>query len=319
MEQVSVHRADEGHADGACDGFIACAGIAHAVGVTDVARDGCAAGAVSSVAEALEASRPSRCVALGVAYDGAPFAGFARQAESHVTTVQGELERVLSVLYRRAVDTVCAGRTDAGVHALGQVVSFDLTEEEFASRPLRTLMKSMNALVDERITVTCAEERPAGFSARFDATSREYRYFIATGNARPVLIARSVWHLHGAPLDVDAMNAAARLLVGEHDFKSFCVASSALHLEGEGRSTCRRVIEADVRSTHVMGTPVVEVRIVGNAFLHSMIRIIVGTLVAVGQGRRDASWVADVLAARDRTAAGETAPACGLTFWSVRY
>ena len=173
--------------------------------------------------------------------------------------------------------------------------------------------------MDERITVTCAEERPVGFSARFDATSREYRYFIATGNARPVLIARNVWHLRGAPLDVDAMNAAARLLVGEHDFKSFCVASSALHLEGEGRSTCRRVIEADVRSTHVMGTPVVEIRIVGNAFLHSMIRIIVGTLVAVGQGRRDASWIADVLAARDRTAAGETAPACGLTFWSVRY
>ena len=114
MEQVSIHRADEGHTYGARDGFIACAGIAHAVGVTDVAHDGCAAGAVFSAAEALETSRLSRCVALGVAYDGAPFAGFARQAESHVTTVQGELERALSVLYRRAVDdyTTAAARAD---------------------------------------------------------------------------------------------------------------------------------------------------------------------------------------------------------------
>ena len=258
-------------------------------------------------------------VSFTLGYNGAPFAGFARQAESHVKTVQGELERALSLLYRREVKTVCAGRTDAGVHALGQVVSFDLTEDEMRAKTPRSLQRSMNALVDDGISISAVEERPFGFSARFDARWREYHYHICTQSARPVLVMPLVWHLGGVDLDVEAMRSAASRLVGERDFKSFCMAASAHIIEADGRSTCRNVMSCDVYSEMLAGTPVVTVRVVGNAFLHSMVRTMVGTLVEVGRGKRDAAWVDDVLAARDRSAAGQNAPAAGLTFWRVGY
>lgn len=258
-------------------------------------------------------------VALTLGYNGAPFAGFARQAECHVKTVQGEIEQALKLLYRREVKTVCAGRTDAGVHARGQVVSFELTEEEFSAKPLRSLQRSMNALVDDAISISSAEERPFGFSARFDAAWREYHYHICTASARPVLIMPLVWHLGGVKLDCAAMNEAAQRLVGEHDFKSFCMAASAHIIEGDGRSTCRNVLVCEVYPEVILGEPVITVRVVGNAFLHSMVRTMVGTLVEVGRGKRSPAWVDEVLAARNRSAAGQNAPACGLTFWRVGY
>lgn len=251
-------------------------------------------------------------IALTVAYDGTPFCGFARQPGQ--LTVQGSIEQALRTLYRRDVDTVCAGRTDAGVHARAQVVSFDLSDEEFAARPARSLKRSLNALVDDRIAVTAVQEAPTGFSARFDAVERVYRYFIFTGDYRPVLMADRVWHLP-KPLDVDAMRAGAAHLIGEHDFKSFCMAVSA-----EGKPTCRNVSSIDVDCVTIAGEEnAVAIRVVGNAFLHSMVRTIVGTLAMVGRGQRDPAWVAEVLAARDRRAAGETAPAAGLYFWQVNY
>lgn len=254
----------------------------------------------------------AHAVALTVAYDGTPFCGFARQPGR--LTVQGSIEQALRTLYRRDVDTVCAGRTDAGVHARAQVVSFDLSDEEFAARPARSLKRSLNALVDDRIAVTAVQEAPAGFSARFDAVERVYRYFIFTGDYRPVLMADRVWHLP-KPLDVDAMRAGAAHLIGEHDFKSFCMAVSA-----EGKPTCRNVSSIDVDCVTIAGEEnAVAIRVVGNAFLHSMVRTIVGTLAMVGRGQRDPAWVAEVLAARDRRAAGETAPAAGLYFWQVNY
>ncbi len=261
----------------------------------------------------------TRTVALTLGYNGAPFAGFARQAEHTVTTVQGELEQALALLYRREVKTVCAGRTDAGVHALGQVVSFDLTEEEFAAKPMRALQRSMNALVDKAISISDASERPFGFSARFDAQWREYHYHICTQSARPVLVAPLAWHLGGVSLDIDAMQQAASRFVGEHDFKSFCMAASAHIIEADGRSTCRNVIACDVYPEMLVGTPVVTIRVVGNAFLHSMVRTMVGTLVEVGRGKKQPAWIDDVLAARNRSAAGQNAPAAGLTFWRVGY
>lgn len=266
---------------------------------------------------ATEAEAPeafTRTLALTLAYNGAPFAGFARQAEEHVKTVQGELESALALLYRREVKTTCAGRTDAGVHAREQVVSYDVTEEEFSARTARSLMRSLNALVDEAISISAVEEKPFGFSARFDARWREYHYHICTQSARPVLIAPLTWHLGGTELDVAAMNEAAQHLIGEHDFKSFCMAASAV-----GKPTCRNVMELEAYPETIMGMPVVTVRVVGNAFLHSMVRTIVGTLVEVGRGKRQPAWVADVLAARNRSAAGQNAPACGLVFWHVRY
>ena len=250
-------------------------------------------------------------LALEMAYDGSAFAGFAQQAGQ--LTVQGSLNEALALLYKRPVDTVCAGRTDAGVHALGQVVSFDLTDDELAGRSLESLKRSLNALIDDCAVVSDIQEKPAGFSARFDAKAREYRYFLYTGSARPVLIRDRVWHL-GRPLDLAAMRQGAHFLVGEHDFKSFCLAASA-----EGKPTCRNVISLSVGTQELLGEEVVAITVVGNAFLHAMVRTIVGTLVTVGLGKRPPQWVDEVLAARDRTRAGETAPAQGLIFWRVFY
>lgn len=258
------------------------------------------------------ADEPSHTVALTLAYDGAPFCGFARQPGQ--LTVQGSLEQALRTLYKREVPTVCAGRTDAGVHARGQVVSYDVTEDEFASRTGRSLMRSLNALIHDSMAVHAVQEAPFGFSARFDAVEREYRYYVYTLPARPVLLAGHVWHMP-KPLDLNAMRAGAAHLIGEHDFKSFCMAVSA-----EGKPTCRNVSRIDVdRISMLSEGDVVRIRVVGNAFLHSMVRTIVGTLVAVGCGRRTPDWVAEVLEARDRRAAGENAPAEGLVFWKVVY
>lgn len=252
-----------------------------------------------------------RTLSCTVAYDGAPFAGFAKQPGQ--LTVQGELEDALALLFRRPVDVVCAGRTDAGVHARGQVVSFDIDECELRDRTLHTLRRSLNALTGEGIVVRAVEERPRGFSARFDAVWREYKYFLATGDTPPVFTDRTSWHV-GPNLDIAAMERGAAHLIGEHDFKSFCMAASAV-----GKPTCRNVSEISISAEEIMGEPHRVITVRGNAFLHSMVRTIVGTLVMVGRGQRDAGWVSEVLAARDRQAAGENAPARGLVFWSVEY
>lgn len=250
----------------------------------------------------------SGSTALVVAYDGALFAGFARQPG--LATVQGRLEHALATVLRREVMTTGAGRTDAGVHALGQVVSYDAQASDPEPHRLR---RSLDALSGAGITVSEVRSARTGFSARFDATAREYRYRIVAGPVPPLFLDRFAWHC-SAPLDLDAMQAAADVLVGEHDFRSFCVAQSA-----QGKRTFRRLDAVEVATACELGESCIEVRVVGNAFLHSMVRTIVGTLVEVGTGRRDPAWVAAALAACDRAAAGPTAPACGLTLWSVDY
>ena len=252
-----------------------------------------------------------RTLSCTVAYDGAPFAGFAKQPGQ--LTVQGELEGALALLFRRPVDVVCAGRTDAGVHARGQVVSFDVDDDELRGRTLHNLRRSLNALTCEGIVVRAVDERPRGFSARFDAQWREYKYYLATGDTPPVFTDQIAWYV-GPDLDIAAMERGAAHLIGEHDFKSFCMAASAV-----GKPTCRNVSEIVISSEEILGEPHRVITVRGNAFLHSMVRTIVGTLVMVGRGQRDADWVAEVLAARDRQAAGENAPAKGLIFWSVAY
>lgn len=250
-------------------------------------------------------------IALTMAYDGATFSGFAQQPGQH--TVQGNLNDALKLLYKRSIDTTCAGRTDAGVHALAQVVSFDISDEEFTERSLDTLMRSLNALVDDSIAITTITKKQTGFSARFDARSREYRYFIYTKKVRPVLISERVWHL-GKELNLERMKEASQYLIGEHDFKSFCTAVSA-----EGKPTARYVSEIAISQEQLLGEEVVVIRVIGNAFLHSMVRTMVGTLVAVGLGKHEPSWVKEVLDACDRRAAGENAPAKGLYFWCAFY
>ena len=255
---------------------------------------------------------------MKVAYRGEAFSGFARQPEQ--LTVQGELERALEMLLRRPVETTCAGRTDAGVHARGQVVSFEVFAEELAEMDERdtqrarfaSLRRSLNAITHDDITVREIWQAEDEFSARFDATAREYRYALAVDAVPPVFMRDFSWHT--GPLDVEAMQRASRCLIGEQDFKSFCRASSAVD-----KPTCRNVMEIDFTEEERFGENLVIMHIVGSSFLHSMVRTIAGTLVEVGRGRKPESWVEEALAACDRTAAGETAPAQGLVFWEVRY
>lgn len=254
---------------------------------------------------------PERTLSLTVSYNGAPFSGFARQPGQ--LTVQGELEQALSLVFRRHMEVVCSGRTDAGVHALGQVVSFDVANDELEGRNLYSLCRSLNALTHEDITVREVEERQPGFSARFDAQWREYHYHVCLDEVPPLFMRDFSWYVHGQ-LDIDAMREAAAYLVGEHDFKSFCMAASAV-----GKSTCRNVHEISLSREMIMGEGILTIKVVGNAFLHSMVRTIVGTLVMVGRGQRKPEWVREVLEARNRAAAGENAPAAGLVFWRVQY
>ncbi len=253
----------------------------------------------------------SHTLALVVSYRGEPFCGFARQPGQ--LTVQGSLEEALVLLYRREIETTCAGRTDAGVHALGQVVSFDLTEEEFNQRTFFSLRQSLNALTHEEITVREISEKAGGFSARFDACAREYHYHLCISPTAPIFTKSTAWHV-GSDLNVADMERAAQYLLGEHDFKSFCKAISAA-----GKPTCRNVHEISFHPETILGEQILTIKVVGNAFLHSMVRTIVGTLVAVGRGQRSVEWVEEVLQARDRQKAGENAPACGLVFWRVIY
>lgn len=247
-------------------------------------------------------------VALTVAYDGAPFAGFASQPAQ--TTVQGTLNEALETCLRRTVETTGAGRTDAGVHALGQIVSFDAVGDEPDSI---SLMRSLNALAGPHLSVREVRHARTGFSARFDATAREYRYRIAMHPVPPIFTADTSWWVKGS-LDVESMRVGAAHFVGEHDFRSFCVTESAI-----GKRTFREVTEIELVAEEHLGEELLTVRVAGNAFLHSMVRVIVGTLVEVGMGRRDPEWIAEVLAACERAAAGPTAPAHGLTLWRVEY
>lgn len=243
-------------------------------------------------------------------YDGAAFSGFAEQPG--LRTVAGEVRRALETFLRRPVDLTCAGRTDAGVHAISQYVSIPAHKEELGIER-RRWMRAMVALLPEDINLVEVYHAAPGFSARFDAHARTYTYRIATGDAPP-LLTRGVTWWHRFPLDVDAMDRAAQLLVGEHDFKSFCKMASAV-----GKPTCRNVITVSFAAGSALGEEHIAFTIKGNAFLHSMVRTIVGTLVEVGAGRRSPEWVAEVLEACDRRAAGPTAPARGLCFMDVDY
>ena len=229
------------------------------------------------------------------------------------------MRTALETLLHRPVDLTCAGRTDAGVNALAQYVSLPVTRGEL-EREGRRLVSSLVALTPDDLSVRGLYKADVSFSARFDALERGYRYRVACGSARPVLSWGHTWWLRSvADLDVDAMGEAASALLGEHDFRSFCKASSAGLLEADGRSTCRRLSAVSVVRAREAGEDLVAIDVRGNAFLHNMVRVIAGTLVEVGRGHRDASWVARALAAHDRSAAGPTAPAHGLTFEWVGY
>ena len=262
------------------------------------------------MAEATEGLAAAGTIVFKLGYDGAAYSGFAEQPS--VTTVAGELRRAIETFVRRPVELTCAGRTDAGVHAIGQYVSFPALQAELEVTRTRWL-RAMDALLPRDIALGDVFHAGPEFSARFDAQARTYTYRIADRPNRPVLTRDHVWW-HRMHLDEDAMAEAAQLLVGEHDFKSFCKVASAV-----GKPTCRNVMATSFVREVEMGEEVLAFTITGNAFLHSMVRTIVGTLAEVGMHRREIAWVGEALAACHRRAAGPTAPAHGLTFIDVRY
>ncbi|MFN3258268.1 MAG: tRNA pseudouridine(38-40) synthase TruA [Ilumatobacter sp.] len=265
--------------------------------------------------EGLCASSSTRNAKLVVAYDGTDFHGFAEANDQR--TVMGDLRATIEQIVRVPVELSAAGRTDAGVHGWGQVVSGRLP----TSVDLARLQHSINRMCRPEIAVRSLDWTDDDFDARFSATSRAYRYDVWTAPVPHPVLARSSWHVPAA-LDVEAMNRAGELLLGEHDFASFCRRAKV----GPGRpekSTVRIVQRAEWRRVPLDGLDgdgaLLRFEIAATSFCHQMVRSIVGTLVEVGEGRRSASSIPATLQARDRHAAGVVAPPNGLTFWHVDY
>jgi tRNA pseudouridine38-40 synthase len=244
-----------------------------------------------------------RHIRLVVEYDGSQLHGWQRQ--DNAPTVQQHLEEALAKLLTHEVQVTGASRTDAGVHARGQVASFR-TEREI---PLHGVRRGLNSLLPAAIAVRDAAEVADDFHPRFSATSKHYRYTILMRNERSPRYRDHAWH-HPEALDVSAMHDAARALIGEHDFSAFRAAGCT------AKTTMRRV---DSIALTRLQLQLLEIDIRGNAFLRQMVRIIVGTLAEVGAGKRAPTQVAEILASKDRTKAGITAPAHGLELIEVRY
>ena len=241
-------------------------------------------------------------IALGLEYDGSRFHGFERQPDQR--TVQGEVEVALARIAASPVRVVCAGRTDARVHATGQVVHFDVA----APRPLQAWVRGTNTYLPPDVAVLWARFVDDAFHARFSAVKRRYRYVIVNRSTRPALLAgRATWIARS--LDADRMHDGAQCLSGEHDFSSFRASGC------QARRPVRRVHRIGV--TRVGEKIVIDVH--ANSFLQHMVRNIAGALVAVGTGERDPGWVASVLAARDRRMGGVTASPDGLYLAGVDY
>ena len=246
--------------------------------------------------------------ALRLEYDGGPFVGWQRQGSGR--SVQSVLEQAASQLARGAtVASVAAGRTDAGVHAMGQVAHLDLPRALCDRFSAERLCFALNFhLKPNLVVVTDAARVDANWSARFSATARSYRYCILNRPVRPALAQGRVWHVR-RPLDAAAMHSAAQLLVGRHDFTSFRAAAC------QANSPLRTLDRLEVRRDGELVFIAAEAR----SFLHHQVRTIAGTLRLVGDGTWPAARVGEALAARDRATAGPTAPAAGLCLVAIRY
>lgn len=236
-----------------------------------------------------------------VEYDGTDYLGFQVQAQG--ATIQGEMERALAAVAQEEVRVVGAGRTDAGVHAQGQVIAFSTAWRH----PVEELQRALNAVLPKDIAVRELRPVARGFHPRFDAVSREYRYTIFNQPLRSPLARRFAYHFP-QPLDVAAMNEAAGSLVGSHDFASFGRAP-------QGDNTVREVYRAQWTSEE----PVVYFDIVADAFLYRMVRSLVGTLLLVGTGELSSAGFEEILQSADRSKAGQAAPAHGLCLIRVNY
>ncbi len=241
-------------------------------------------------------------IALGIEYLGTNYCGYQRQLEC--PTVQGHLEAGLSSIANEPVGLICAGRTDTGVHAIGQVVHFELGVE----RPMKAWLQGANTKLPTDIRIAWAQEVVEDFHARFSAVARQYRYVIFNRSVNSAVLANRVTWLY-SELDVEKMHLAAQSLVGYHDFSSFrasgCQASNALRTV-EFISVSRKgdFVFIDIKA---------------NAFLHHMVRNIAGTLFQIGLSQKPVEWVAELLTLKDRTKAAPTAPPTGLYFVNAFY
>jgi len=241
-------------------------------------------------------------IRLTLEYDGSAYAGWQRQPNG--LSVQELVEDALAQIYRQPVTLISSGRTDAGVHALGMVAHFTAPRE----LPLSACREGVNTHLPADIVVTTAAVAADDFHARYSAVGKWYRYSIWQGEVRSPLRGRRAWHLR-SPLDLEAMRTAAASLVGEHDFAAF-------RSSGCDAKTTRREIFA---MRLVEEGELLQVDVAGSGFLRNMVRVIVGTLVEIGQGKRPVDSVTELLQSGDRTAAGVTAPPQGLCLMRVYY
>lgn len=241
-------------------------------------------------------------IAIGIEYDGTAYNGWQRQKVG--TGVQEVVEAALAQVANHPVDVVCAGRTDTGVHASGQVAHFDTN----ADRAVRGWLLGANSNLPDDINLTWIQPVPDSFHARYSAESRTYRYLILNRLLRSSLFRNRAWWLH-VPLNEARMQAAADLLIGEHDFSAFRAAGC------QARTAVRDLRRLDVRRSGDW----LALTVTANAFLQHMVRNLAGVLVAVGAGERPPGWAREVLLGRDRTLGGVAAPAHGLTLVRVDY
>ena len=241
-------------------------------------------------------------IAIGVEYDGTAYNGWQRQQNG--AGVQEKLEAAVAAVADHEVELSCAGRTDAGVHASGQVAHFDTQSR----RSDRGWLLGVNSLLPDDINLVWVRRVDPAFHARYSATARRYRYLILNQLVRSALFRHRAWWVH-EPLDADTMHAAAQRLVGEHDFSAFRAAGC------QASSPIREIRSIAVRREAAW----IVLNVTANAFLQHMVRNITGSLAAIGAGRRSGAWLADVLDSRDRRRAGVAAPPQGLTLIDVSY
>ncbi len=260
-----------------------------------------------------------RTLKLTIAYDGTRYAGWQVQRPKSIVpspqstekpTIQGALQEVLQQILREPVTVVGSGRTDAGVHALGQVAHV----KTCSSMPVLRLQRALNALLRSDITVTRLEEAPETFHAQRHAVSKRYRYTIVTAPAVLPFERATVHHVWGR-LDVSRMRREAQVLTGRHDFRAFCASGSSALQVGTTKTTVRTLSDVQVRRHRDR----VVMEFEGDGFLYKMVRGIAGTLIGVGRGRLPTGTMERILRTKDRRLVGPTAPARGLILLNVRY
>lgn len=241
-------------------------------------------------------------IALGIEYDGSAYNGW--QSQKHGYAVQQAVEKAISTVADHKVNIICAGRTDSGVHALGQVIHFETS----AARSDYSWIRGVNANLPKDVSIHWAKPVSENFHARFSALSRRYQYIILNQFSRPAILSKRVtWQ--GKPLDIDSMSKAAEQLLGEHDFSSYRTVAC------QAKSPIRTIHQLDVgkKGQYIC------IDICANAFLHHMVRNIAGVLMAIGTGERSSDWAGEVLAHKDRKSGGITAAPDGLYFMNALY